>query len=147
MSIACFHSHLCYTSYVSLQGQIQDKPNRVFFHCRCLTGTAFHAGGLHRDLTYFFLQTSYLKFCHGNQTKQSLVITHKYWVDNHQMIITAKYDSHHFTGYGQNAILPFSHISMRAFCCHSNQTKRQITINLAILNCPYPSNICTKLES
>ena len=25
-------------------------------------------------------------------------------VDNHQMIITAKYGSHHFTGYGENAI-------------------------------------------
>ena len=36
---------------------------------------------------------------------------------------------------------------MGAFCCHGNQTKRQLTIILAILNCPYPSNICTKLES
>ena len=26
------------------------------------------------------------------------------WVDNHQMIITAKYGSHHFSGYGENAI-------------------------------------------
>ena len=34
-----------------------------------------------------------------------------------------------------------------SFCCHGNQTKRQNTIILAILNCPYPSNICTKLES
>ena len=37
--------------------------------------------------------------------------------------------------------------SMGAFCCHVNQTKRQINIILAILHCPYPSNICTKLES
>ena len=37
--------------------------------------------------------------------------------------------------------------SMGAFCCHGSQTKRQINIILAILNCPYPSNICTKLES
>ena len=36
---------------------------------------------------------------------------------------------------------------MGAFCCHGNRTKRQITIILAILNCPYPSNIRTKLES
>ena len=36
---------------------------------------------------------------------------------------------------------------MGAFCCHGNQTKRQITIILAILNFPHPSNICTKLES
>ena len=27
----------------------------------------------------------------------------------------------------------------------ANQTERQITIILAILNCPYPSNICTRL--
>ena len=70
--------------------------------------------------------------------------------DNHQMIITPKYGSHHFTGCGENAILPFPHYkSTGAFCCHSNQTKRQITMILAtcILNCPYPSNICTKLES
>ena len=68
------------------------------------------------------------------------------WVDNHQMILTAKYGSHHFTGYEENAILPFFHYkSMGAFCCHGNQTKRQITIILAILNCPHPSNICTNL--
>ena len=36
---------------------------------------------------------------------------------------------------------------MGAFCYHGNQTKRQITVILGILNCPYPSNICTKLES
>ena len=29
---------------------------------------------------------------------------HVNWVDNHLMIITAKYGSHHFTGYGENAI-------------------------------------------
>ena len=26
------------------------------------------------------------------------------WEENHQMIINAKYDSHHFTGYEENAI-------------------------------------------
>ena len=36
---------------------------------------------------------------------------------------------------------------MGAFCCHDNQTKRQIIIILAILNCPYPSNICTEFVS
>ena len=41
----------------------------------------------------------------------------------------------------------FPIMSMGAFCCHGNQTKKQITIILAILNCPYPSHICTKLES
>ena len=63
------------------------------------------------------------------------------------MIITAKYASHHFSGYGQNAIESFYHYkSMGAFCCQGNHTKRQITTISAILNCPYPSNICTKLE-
>ena len=64
------------------------------------------------------------------------------------MIITAKYGSHHLTGYGENAIKPFSHYkSMGIFCCHGNQTKRQVVRLLAIFNCPYPFNICTKLES
>ena len=33
-----------------------------------------------------------------------IVIKHIHWVDNHPMIISAKYGSHHFTGYGENAI-------------------------------------------
>ena len=40
-----------------------------------------------------------------------MVTDHKTnWVDNHQMIITAKYGSHHFSGYGENGnltIFPF----------------------------------------
>ena len=40
----------------------------------------------------------------------------------------------------------FHYKFMGAFCCHGNQTKRQITVILAILNWPYQSNICTKLE-
>ena len=32
---------------------------------------------------------------------------------------------------------------MGAFCCYGNQTKRQLTIILAILNCSYPRNIFT----
>ena len=58
----------------------------------------------------------------------------------------ANYGSYHSTGYEENAIQPFSHYkSMGGFCCHGNQTKRQITINLAFLNGPYPSNILIKL--
>ena len=34
---------------------------------------------------------------------------------------------------------------MRALSCHGNQTKRQITIILAIFKGPNPSNILTKL--
>ena len=37
-----------------------------------------------------------LKFCHGNRTKWPLVLKHINLVDNHQIIITAKYGSHHW---------------------------------------------------
>ena len=81
-------------------------------------------------------------------TKWPLVMKHTNWVDNHQMFITAKYGAHHFTGYEENAIKPFfQYKSKGAFCWYGNQTKRQITVSLSILNYPYPSNICTKLES
>ena len=36
--------------------------------------------------------------------KSSLVIEHINWIVNHPMIITAKYGSHHFPSYGENAI-------------------------------------------
>ena len=44
------------------------------------------------------LNTSFFKIqcCHGNQTKWPLVTKHKNSVNNHPMIITAKYGSHHF---------------------------------------------------
>ena len=41
----------------------------------------------------------------------------------------------------------FSYKSMRVFSCHGNKTNRQIGRFLAIFNCPYPSNMYTKLES
>ena len=73
-----------------------------------------------------------------------MVIKHINWVDNHQTIIIAKYGLHHFTCYGENAILPFSNYqSMGHFSCHSNQTKLQITIILAIFKFPYLSSIPT----
>ena len=45
-----------------------------------------------------------IECCRGNQTKWPRVIKHINWVDNHKKIITAKYGSHHFTGYGESAI-------------------------------------------
>ena len=36
--------------------------------------------------------------------KWPLVIKHIHWVDNHQIVITAKYGSHHMTGYEENVI-------------------------------------------
>ena len=53
------------------------------------------------------------------------------WVDNHSVIITAKYGLYHFNGYGENAFSLYK--SMGAFCCHGNQTKRLNTIILTIL--------------
>ena len=38
-------------------------------------------------------------------TKQN-AIKHIKWIDNHQMIITAKYGSQHFNGYGE---MQFNH--------------------------------------
>ena len=35
--------------------------------------------------------------------------------------------------------------SMEAFCCHDNQTMRQITITLAIFKSPYPGKMLTLL--
>ena len=43
--------------------------------------------------------------------KQLATGKHIHKVNNYQMIITAKYDSHHFTGYGENAINHFHIIS------------------------------------
>ena len=59
---------------------------RVFFPCRCFTD--------------FLLK----KFAMETKQKWSLVIKHINWVDNHQLDITAKYGSYHFTSYGENAI-------------------------------------------
>ena len=57
----------------------------------------------------------------SGELKRPVVFRHTSWVDNHLMIITAKYGSHHFSGYGENAIKSFSHYkSMGAFCCHGN---------------------------
>ena len=68
--------------------------------------------------------------------------THKLGRQSSYDIITAKYGSHHFTGYGANANKSFSNYkSMGAFCCYGNQTKKHITIILAIFNSPYPNNI------
>ena len=66
---------------------------------------------------------------------------------NHPVIRTAKYVYITSLVMEKMQFNHFSIMSMGAFCCHGNQTKRQITIILAILNCPYPSNICTKSES
>ena len=55
--------------------------------------------------------------------------------------------SHHFTGYGENAIYPFSHYkSIEVFCYHGSIPRGRLA-DIAISNCLYPLNICTQLES
>ena len=53
------------------------------------------------------------------------------------MIITAKYGSHHFTGYGENAILTI--FPFIAFCCPRNQTRRQTIKCNFFISCPQSS--------
>ena len=77
----------------------------------------------------------------GSSFKQFLVLK-----KNHPVIITAKYSSHYFTGYGENAIKPFSHYKSMDFLLPW-QPRGRLADFLAIFNCPYPFNICTKLES
>ena len=83
------------THPVSLQGQTRDKLNRVFCLCWCTAGSSFPAGAL---------QISFKISPYGNQTKWPLVIKHINWIDNHQIAITAKYDSQPFTCYREDAI-------------------------------------------
>ena len=72
---------------------------RVFFFSDSAQQTLLFL--LVRVIVYKF---STLRFCHGNQTKWPLVIKHINWIDNYQMIMTAKYCSCYFTCYGENAI-------------------------------------------
>ena len=94
---------VCYMSYVFLQGQKRDKFNKSFFPYWCTTEFSLPAG-VQNGLLSLLLQISYFETLPWHQTKWLLVIKHMHWVDNHQMIITAKYGSHHFTGYEENAI-------------------------------------------
>ena len=62
------------------------------------------------------LKKSFFKIecCYGNLTKWPPVFKHINWVDNHKKIITAKYGSHHFTGYGESEFNHFPIISLWA---------------------------------
>ena len=155
---------LCYTSYVS----IQAHHDLIFLlvRNRHATGSSFPAVA-HKGLLsllvfnwvffpcwcFTYLLISYLPWQAKKKKKKkkkkwALVMKHINWVGNHQAIITAKYGSHHFTGMEKMQFNHFPHYkSMGAFCCHGNQTKRQITVILAILHCPNTSNICTNSES
>ena len=59
--------------------------NRIIFPCWCFT-----------NLKFKILPWQLNKMVTGEKP----II----WVDNHLMIITTKYGSHHFTGYGEKAI-------------------------------------------
>ena len=118
----------------------QDKLNRVFFPCLCLTEPSFPAGAL---------QISYFKILPSKPSK--MVSGHNIYKlgSNHQVINNCKkwLTSLHMEKMQLNHFLIVSIKSIEAFCCHGNQTKRQIIIILTILTCMYPSNICTKSES
>ena len=98
------------------------------------------------------LQISYFKVLPWKPNK--IVTRHKHinWVDNHQMIIAAKCGSHNFTAYGEKKHFNnFPIISLWELSVAMATKPRGILAILgkllAILNCPYPSIICTKLES
>ena len=98
----------------------RDKLIMVFFPCWCITGS--FSTGMQQGLlsllvckTVFFpfwcltgssfpASASQFSYLPRQLKKWPLVLKHTIWVDNHPMIITAKYGSHHFTGYGENAI-------------------------------------------
>ena len=77
--------------------------------------------------------------CHGTQTKRQ--IGRLLAIFNCPFNICTKSESFCFSGFGgevikkksffkENSTEPFFHFkSMGAFCCHGNQTKRQITIS------------------
>ena len=75
---------------LSFEKKKKKKKNKLFFKIQC---------------------------CHGKQTELPLVIKHINWIDIHLMIIAAKYGSHYFSGYGENATKSFSHYkSVGVFC-------------------------------
>ena len=98
----------------------RDKLNMVFFPCWCTTGS--FSTDLQRGLLSLLLCTrvfspflclngssfpvgaSQISYLPWQKKKWPLVMKHINWVGNHQMIITAKYGSYHFTGYGENTI-------------------------------------------
>ena len=81
---------------------------RTTSSCWCATGSLFSAGAAVCVPSLLTLHKfPSLNFCHDNKAKWPLIRKHINWVDNLKLIINAKYDLHHFTCYGENAI--FNH--------------------------------------
>ena len=104
VSIACCHSHLCYMSCL-LTGSDKRQAeqgllsllvcNKVFFPCWCAKWSSFPiCTSQVFSPIWCFINFLLSNFAMATQTKWPLVIKHINWVDNHQMIITAKYGSH-----------------------------------------------------
>ena len=115
--ISCCHFHLCYTCYtcyVSLQSLTREKNQQGLLSrlvlsllvCKRVSSPSPSSRWCFTNVILVLYKFPTLKFYYGNQTKSPPIIKHMNWGVNHQMII---YGSHHFTGYGENAIKPFSH--------------------------------------
>ena len=111
--------------------------NRVFFPCWCATGFYLVWNRLFFSYWCFIVscfpvgvsQISYFKILPCQPNKWPLVIKHMNLIDNHRMIITAKYGLHHSTCYEENAII----ISLWDLSVViATKQNRQITIILAI---------------
>ena len=123
------------------QGQIRDKLNKAFFPCWCATVSSFPAGVQQGLLFSLLVRHKFptLKCCHSFQTKWPLVIKHINWVDNYQMIVTAKYDSHYITCYGENAINHFLTISLWDLSVAiATKQKKSRSLILAMFKSPLP---------
>ena len=103
--------------------------NKVFIPCWCTTRSFFPAGVQQGLLSLLGRVIIYkvptLKFCHC-KPEWPLVIKHNNWVDNHQMIITAKYGSHHFMCYGENLTQELL-MSIHNVCFHVDIKEISIT--------------------
>ena len=98
-------------SFKSVNGRMDDTQKVITISYFGLPLTKQHLNQISHTASVLLKELSFKTFlffkiecCHGNQTKWPLVIKHIKWVDNHQMIITAEYSLHHFSGYGENAI-------------------------------------------
>ena len=138
---------VCYMSYVFLQSQKRDKLNRSFFPYWCATEASFPAGVQNGLLSKCWRFTNFLLWNFA-MAPNKMATGHKTHAlgrqpsNDHSCQIW--FASLHWLWRKCNLTIFQFH---GAFCCQGNKTKRQIIIILAICKCPYPSNICTKLES
>ena len=86
---------ICATCPMSLYKARQETSSTVSFPAGAFNRVFFSLLVLYKFPTLKILPWQVNKMVTGHKNTYS--------VDRHQMIITAKYGSHHFTGYGENA--------------------------------------------